>query len=130
MRIKILICVLLTAMYATAGMYYLADADGNVRRVKGETPYPEGAIVAKQFDGAQVSTLIYKDGKLRLKTVAEFNAMTSKEYIKEADYDNWTKREKALCRLFVKEINKLRVKNGDAPYTVAQVKAALKAEME
>lgn len=47
----------------------------------------------------------------------------------EADYDNWTKREKALCRLFVKEINKLRIKNGDPAYTVAQIKAALKAEM-
>lgn len=63
-------------------------------------------------------------------TPAEQQAVIDAENTVEAEYANWTKRERALCRLFVKEINKLRVKTGDVPYTVEQVKAALKAEME
>ena len=46
-----------------------------------------------------------------------------------ANYDKWRDQEKALARLFVKEINKLRALYGLPPYTAAQVKAALKAEM-
>ena len=49
---------------------------------------------------------------------------------KESDYGKWSKREKAMFKLIIKEINKLRVKNGDPAYTVGQIKAALKAEME
>lgn len=48
----------------------------------------------------------------------------------DAEYQAWTKRERALCRLFVKEINKLRAHAGLSQYKEAQVKAALKAEMD
>ena len=47
----------------------------------------------------------------------------------DADFTAWTEREKALCKLFVAEINKLRALHGLPAYTEAQVKAALKAEM-
>jgi len=53
----------------------------------------------------------------------------SKAKSEAADYDKWREQEKALARLFVKEINKLRALHGLPPYTAAQVKAALKAEM-
>lgn len=49
----------------------------------------------------------------------------------DADFDvNWTRRERAMMRLMVKEINILRQAAGLQPRTAAQVKAALKAEME
>ena len=55
--------------------------------------------------------------------------MLNKTKDTEANYDEWDAKMKALIKLMVIEINKLRVKNGDAPYTKEQIKAALKAEM-
>ena len=45
-----------------------------------------------------------------------------------ADYEKWRDEERKLCKLFVKEINKLRTLHGLAPYTKAQVVQALKNE--
>lgn len=52
-----------------------------------------------------------------------------KEDATDVEYNNWTKREKAMIKLLVKEINILRVAAGLPARTEAQVKAALKAEM-
>lgn len=44
-------------------------------------------------------------------------------------YENWDDvKLRKLAKLFVKEINKLRVKNGDAPYTKEQIENALRGE--
>jgi len=55
---------------------------------------------------------------------------TNEDDEKLSDYTVWSKREKAMFKLIVKEINKLRVKTGDPAYTVEQIKSALKEEME
>ena len=47
----------------------------------------------------------------------------------KADYDNWEKRLRALTRLFVIEINKLRALHSLPEYTKAQVVNALKGEL-
>jgi hypothetical protein len=55
--------------------------------------------------------------------------LSDKSKTDDANFEAWTAREKALCKLFVKEINKLRALHSLPAYTVEQVKAALKAEM-
>ena len=46
-----------------------------------------------------------------------------------ADFDDWTKREKAMMKVVLKMVNQLRVLHGLNEYTAAQVKTALQAEM-
>jgi len=47
----------------------------------------------------------------------------------EADYDQWTEREKAMLKFIMKQINHLRVQAGGQALTKAEVKAGIKAEM-
>ena len=47
----------------------------------------------------------------------------------KADYEVWSDKEKAMLKLLIKEINILRVKAGVPVRTPAQVKNALKAEL-
>ncbi len=54
--------------------------------------------------------------------------LVDRDDTEESDYEEWSPKLRKLARLFVAEINKLRVKNGDTPYTPAQVKNALKGE--
>lgn len=73
----------------------------------------------------------YEEFQVETDAQAEARKAAEEEAYKEgvADYDTWLPREKVLCKLFVKEINKLRSNAGLPTYSKAQVKAALKNEV-
>jgi len=90
--------------------------DGSVSDVPVAATWPEGVAIPSEQD---------------LPTVEAARAVIAdKRKTDDADFEAWSKRERALARLFVKEINKLRAEHGLPAYTAAQVKAALKAELD
>ena len=56
--------------------------------------------------------------------------IADREKDEKANIDAWAEKLKALAKLTFKEINKLRVKNGDAEYTWDQFKTAMKNELD
>ena len=81
------------------------------------------------WDTVAVGTVaVWVDGASntnQLGAITEISSTTQ-----EADYNKWSIREKAMLKLLVKEINILRGLHGLPDRTPAQVKAAIKAEIE
>jgi len=100
------------------------------------TNLPAVYKIASVTDDNPARLLWHIDNPPSKATIDAINDATAiawfKDYndIEAANYDKWSKREKAMFKLIIKEINKLRVKDGDPAYTGDQIKSALKAGME
>ena len=142
---QIVVAVMFLAAAAYGQDNYIACVDTNaglIRMVYGPTSdtsaqnaeFPEWLnvyLTQAEYQAilAQINNKPPEQQSISYVPAAKVTAAIQAARTEAADYDKWREQEKALARLFVKEINKLRALHGLAPYTAAQVKAALKAEM-
>ena len=109
----------------TVCIKYLTRNDPNARYVLKNNSDGSGSFISVWH------STVPKPTKAEMIAV-EIDAIAWKKNLtetKDADYDKWPMREKAMLKFLVKQINLLRVHAGAEALTKAQVIAGIKAEM-
>jgi hypothetical protein len=122
----ILLAIALPVMAQTNYYAEVVGSDTNVNPTYGPTnalplalgPKTRVPISAAE-DAARITTI----------SQARVDAAAAVAKTEKANIDDWSEKMKAFAKLTFKEINKLRVKNGDPEYTWDQFKTAMKAEL-